>query len=287
MPGFFLRFNLLAVKIECMSKKRRDIPLFKLPIIETHFHLDMLKAESRENIVEKIRQQNIEKMITISTNPENLDEVISIAATYKEIFCTQGLHPHEGKEWNDEVRAHVLRNLKDYKSKKIVAVGEIGLDFYYSKSPHDEQIKAFEEQLQIAVDHNLPVVIHSRDADEETIAVLKNFSSSLKRKGVIHSFTSGLELARFSIAEGFCLGFNGIITFKNAENVRDALRITPLERILLETDSPFLTPDPYRGFENAPYYLPFIAEKIAEVKAVPVEVVLQQAYQNSLNLFEF
>jgi TatD DNase family protein len=141
--------------------------------------------------------------------------------------------------------------------------------------------------LQIAVDHNRPVVIHSRDADEDTIAVLKNFSTTLKRKGVIHSFTSGLDLARFSLNEGFCLGFNGIITFKNAENVRDALRITPIEKILLETDSPFLTPDPYRGVENAPYYLAFVAEKIAEVKNVSLETVLKQAYQNSVNLFQF
>lgn len=271
-----------------MSKKRKDIPLFSLPIIETHFHLDMLKAESRENIVAKCLQQNIQKMITISTSANNLDEVISIAETFPEIYCTQGLHPHDGKEWNESVLAHILKNLKDpKKNKKIVAIGEIGLDYYYSKSPREEQLKAFEEQLQIAVDHNLPTVIHTRDADEDTIAVLKNFSSTLKRKGVVHSFTSGLALAQFAIDEGFCLGFNGIITFKNAENVRDALRITPLERILLETDSPFLTPDPYRGVENAPYYLPFIAEKIAEVKAVDLETILIHAYRNSIELFKF
>ena len=271
-----------------MSKAKREIPIFKLPIIETHFHLDMLKSMSREEVVEKAKNTNIEKMITISTSPDNLDEVISISNSFPEIYCTQGLHPHAGKEWNETVKSHVVRNLGDpNKNKKIVAVGEIGLDFYYSKSPREEQLQAFEEQLQIAVDYNLPVVIHSRDADEDTMAILKNFSSTLKRKGVIHSFTSGLELAQFALDEGFCLGFNGIITFKTAENVRDALRITPLDRILLETDSPFLTPDPYRGFENGPYYLPFIAEKIAEVKAVGIELVLIEAYKNSINLFKF
>jgi TatD DNase family protein len=270
-----------------MSKSRREIPITAHPIIETHFHLDMLKAATREEIVEKTRIHNIEKMITISTNPNNLDEVISISETFPQIYCTQGLHPHEGKEWNDDVKAHVIRNLKNPNNKKIVAVGEIGLDFYYSKSPRDEQIKAFEEQLQIACDFNLPVVIHSRDADEDTIAVLKNFSTTLKRKGVIHSFTSGLGLAQFTLDEGFYLGFNGIITFKNAENVRDALRITPMNRVLLETDSPFLTPDPYRGVENAPYYIPFIAEKIAEVKSVSLDEVLTQAYKNSVDLFHF
>ena len=269
-----------------MSKSRREIPIPVLPIIETHFHLDMLKAASREEIVEKTKAHNIQKMITISTNPNNLDEVISIAEKFPQIYCTQGLHPHEGKEWNNDVKTHVIKNLNT-KNKKIVAVGEIGLDFYYSKSPREEQLKAFEEQLQIACDFDLPVVIHSRDADEDTIAVLKNFSLTLKRKGVIHSFTSGLELAKFSLNEGFYLGFNGIITFKNAENVRDALRITPMEKFLLETDSPFLTPDPYRGFENAPYYLPFIAEKIAEVKNTTLDEVLTHAYKNSINLFKF
>lgn len=271
-----------------MSKKKREIPILELPIIETHFHLDMLKADSRDEVVKKCLQHNIEKMITISTSANNLDEVIAIAETYPLIYCTQGLHPHDGKEWNDDVKAHVLKNINDPKrNQKIVAIGEIGLDYYYSKSPREEQLKAFEEQLQIAVDHNLPTVIHTRDADEDTIAVLKNFSSSLKRKGVVHSFTSGLALAQFALDEGFCLGFNGIITFKNAENVRDALRITPLNRILLETDSPFLTPDPYRGVENAPYYLPFIAEKIAEVKGVSLEEVLKSAYKNSVDLFKF
>lgn len=270
-----------------MSKSRPEIPIPSHPIIETHFHLDMLKAFTREEIVAKTQVHNIEKMITISTNPNNLDEVISIAETFPQIYCTQGLHPHEGKEWNDDVKAHVIRNLSNPKNKKILAVGEIGLDFYYSKSPRDEQIKAFEEQLQIACDFNLPVVIHSRDADEDTISVLKNFSTTLKRKGVIHSFTSGLGLAQFALDEGFYLGFNGIITFKNAENVRDALRITPLDRILLETDSPFLTPDPYRGVENAPYYLPFIAQKIAEVKNTTLEIILAEAYKNSIALFKF
>lgn len=271
-----------------MSKKRRDIPTYPHPIIETHFHLDYLKAHSKEEILSLAHQHNIEKMITISVSPENVDAVIELANTYPEVYCTQGLHPHEGSEWTSEIKQKILNNLNDKaKNKKIVAIGEIGLDFYYSKSPHNEQIAAFEEQLQMAVDHDLPVVIHSRDADADTESILKNFSSLLKRKGVIHSFTSGLGLAQFALNEGFCLGFNGIITFKNAENVRDALRITPLDRILLETDAPFLAPDPYRGVENAPMYLPFIAEKIAEVKAVAIDEVLMKAYQNSVNLFRF
>jgi len=140
---------------------------------------------------------------------------------------------------------------------KMVAVGEIGLDYHYNNSPPEIQRSAFERQLQIACDQDLPVVIHTRDADEDTKAILKNFSSKLKRKGVVHSFTSTLELAEFVLSEGFYIGFNGIITFKKAENVQEVVKITPVERILFETDSPFLTPVPHTGKENAPFYLQF------------------------------
>lgn len=269
------------------SKKRRDIPDYQLPIIETHFHLDMLKAFSAEEIIEKCRTHNIEKMITISTSEENFDTVVELSHRYPELYCTQGIHPHDGSEWNQEAREHIKRNLDNKQNTKIVAIGEIGLDYYYTKSPREDQIKSFEEQLQLACDYNLPVVIHTRDADEDTISVLKNFSSKLSKKGVIHSFTSGLDLCDFCLKEGFSIGFNGIITFKSAQNVRDALNIVPPERILLETDSPFLTPEPYRGVENAPYYLPFVAEKIAETKGLSVEKILEITYQNAKNLFRF
>ena len=267
------------------SKKRRDIPDYQLPIIETHFHLDMLKAFSADEIIEKCRTHNIEKMITISTSEENFDTVIELSHRYPELYCTQGIHPHDGSEWNQEAREHIKRNLDNKNNTKIIAIGEIGLDYYYTKSPREDQIKSFEEQLQLACDYNLPVVIHTRDADEDTISVLKNFSTKLSKKGVIHSFTSGLDLCDFCLKEGFSIGFNGIITFKSAQNVRDALNIVPPERILLETDSPFLTPEPYRGVENAPYYLPFVAEKIAEVKGLSVEKILDITYQNAKNLF--
>lgn len=268
-----------------MSKKRRDIPTYS-PIIETHFHLDMLKNLTHDEVLGFSKTHNIEKLITIATSPDNLDQVFELAKLHPNVFCTQGVHPHEGSEWTDEVDAHIRKNLST-KNPKIVAVGEIGLDYYYNKSPREPQINAFEKQLQIAVDFDLPVVIHTRDADEDTIAVMKNFSSKLKRKGVVHSFTSGLALAQFALDEGFCLGFNGIITFKNAENVRDALRLAPINQILLETDAPFLTPEPYRGVENAPHYLPFVAEKIAEVKGVTLDELLPQIYKNSVDLFRF
>lgn len=267
-----------------MSKPRPSIPLYSWPIIETHFHLDYLKHLSADEIVIASHKQNIEKLITIAVSPDNLENVISLIDQFPTLFGTQGIHPHNAKDWNQEVKEKINSNLTH---KKIVAVGEIGLDYHYSKSPRENQLIAFEEQLQMAVDHHLPVVIHTRDADEDTIAIIKNFAPHLKRGGVIHSFTSGLELAKIAIDLNFYIGFNGIITFKNAHNVREALHLTPVENILLETDAPFLTPEPYRGVENAPYYLPFIAQKIAIEKNISVENLLLQVYQNSKNLFNF
>jgi TatD DNase family protein len=164
-------------------------------------------------------------------------------------------------------------------------VGEIGLDYFYDNADRDVQRDVFRRQLQIACDTDRPVVIHSREADDDTIDILKEFEGTLKRRGVIHSFTSGPGLAQYALDEGWCLGFNGITTFNKAENVRDIVRMAPIEQILLETDSPFLTPVPYRGKENAPFYIPFVAEKIAEVKQLPLENVLATTYDNSLRTF--
>lgn len=266
-----------------MSKKRRrEIPIFEKPIIETHFHMDYLKDLSSAQLLEKSIAHNIEKFITISVSSENIQSAFQLSQDHKLVFCSQGIHPHEAKGWTKECEELIRKNATD---SKVVALGEMGLDYYYTKSPKEKQIEVFEKQLDLACELDLPVVIHTRDADEDTITVLKKYSSKLKRKGVIHSFTSSVELARFAISEGFCLGFNGIITFKTAQNVRDVLEETPLNRILIETDAPFLTPDPYRGKENAPYYLPFIAEKIAEVKKLDIDVVLSACYENSERVF--
>ncbi len=265
-----------------MSKKKRDIPIFDHPIFETHCHLDYLKERTTEETIALACEKGIDRFITISVSPNNLDGVIEIAKAHTNVFCTQGLHPHEAKHWNEEVEAKILKNSE---FEKVVAIGEIGLDFHYNNSPKEKQIEVFRRQLEIAIERELPVVIHSRDADPETIEVLEEMAPKMKKKGVIHSFTSGPELAKKAIELGFCLGFNGIITFKNAQAVRDIVELTPIDKILLETDSPFLTPTPYRGQENGPQFLPFIAEKVAEIKEVTVDELLKVAYQNSLREF--
>lgn len=251
-------------------------------LIETHCHLDYLKAEPLEEILKKISEADIAKIITIGVDPDNLDRAMELSSTYDNVYFTQGIHPHDAKDFTqiefDKISTRVTL-------PKMVAVGEIGLDYHYNNSPQNIQRDVFEKQLQIACDYDLPVVIHTREADEDTKSILRNFSSHLKRKGVVHSFTSTLDLAEFVLEEGFYLGFNGIITFKKAENVQQAVKITPIDKILFETDSPFLTPVPHRGKENAPYYLPFIANKIAELKDIDIETLKGQVLSNSFNCF--
>lgn len=264
-----------------MSKKT-PIPIFNLPLIDSHCHLDYLKLQQPAQTVADALKVNVSKMISIAVSKDNLASVISIANDNKAVYASQGIHPHQAAEYDGAVEQFIVQNLSH---PKVVAVGEIGLDYYYNHAAKSAQFHAFESQLELAIEHDLPVIIHSRDADADMQAILANYSSSMPKKGVIHSFTAGLGLAKFCLAEGFYLGFNGICTFKNAENVRQVLAITPLKKLLLETDAPYLTPVPYRGKENAPQYLPFIAEFIANFKGIEIEDLLEQVYANSEDLF--
>lgn len=265
-----------------MSKNKREIPQFNSPIIETHCHLDYLKQESLDVLLERCESVGIERIITIAVSPDNQKTVRDLTEQHPMIYGTQGVHPHDAEKYTRDTEDEIRECLS---LEKIRAVGEIGLDYYYEHAPKKVQREVFERQLQIAVDADKPVVIHSRDADEDMQAILANFSSTLQKRGVIHSFTAGIDLANYCLDEGFCLGFNGICTFNKAENVRQVISHASIEQILLETDAPYLTPVPYRGEENAPYYLPFVAEKIAEVKNLSIETVLESTYQNSVKTF--
>jgi len=252
-------------------------------IIETHCHLDYLKSDSIDALIQKAKDVGIEKIITIGVDPDNLDVAQRISDEHDLIYFSQGIHPHDAKNASGvEFQKIISRS----SLKKMVAVGEIGLDYHYDNSPRDIQRKVFETQLQIASDHNLPVIIHTREADEDTMDILKNFTGVLKKRGVVHSFTSGKILAEWVLRENFYLGFNGIITFKKAENVQEIVRMTPLQQILTETDSPFLTPVPHRGKENAPHYLPYVIGKIAELKNENLDNVIKVTFENALKCFQ-
>jgi len=260
-----------------------DSPTIDSPLVDSHCHLDFPDfADDLDGVVARAKDAGIGWMLTISTHITKFDQVRAVAEQFDNIWCSVGIHPHEAAR-EPEVDAVQLQTLADH--SKVIGLGETGLDYFYDNADRAIQREVFRRQLQIACDNDRPVVIHSRDADEDTIAILKEFELSLKRRGVIHSFTSGPGLARYALDQGWNLGFNGITTFNKAENVRDIVRMAPISQILLETDAPFLTPVPYRGRENAPFYLPFVAEKIAEVKELPLEEVIIQTYQNSLRTF--
>ncbi len=251
-------------------------------IIETHCHLDYLDQTELAKTLELCQSVQVDQIITIAVSPDNLDEVLRLSDSHPQVFCTQGIHPHESKFFTPDVELKIKQNSVH---KKVVAIGEIGLDYHYNHSLKETQIEVFEKQLQLAVEANLPVVVHTREADEDCKIVLKKFASKLKRKGVLHSFTSSLELAELALGLGFYIGFNGIITFKNAQNVRDVLKIMPLDRIIFETDSPYLTPVPFRGVKNHPYYLPFIIREASTILGLSESELTKFSTNNAKSLF--
>ena len=266
-----------------MSKNKRPIPVFEHPLIETHCHLDYLESEhDLQQVIQRAREVNIANIVTIAVSPNNLDRVHAIASEHDGVFCTQGVHPHEADHYDDATDARIRDRMEE---AKVVAVGEIGLDYYYDHADRATQRAVFARQCQIAIDHDMPVVIHTREADADTMAILSEMAPHMGRKGVVHCFTSSLELGHFCLEQGFHLGFTGIVTFNKADNVRAMVAETPVTQMLLETDSPYLTPVPYRGKTNAPYYLPFIAERIADIHQIPVEELIAQTTANARGLF--
>lgn len=271
-----------------MAKQKPEIPCFGPVIHETHCHLDYLEAVALEEVLTTARGVGVDRIITIAVSPDNLAKVRAIAEHHPGVYCTQGIHPHEANDYSDSVDARIRTALSEQQAsatKTIVAVGEIGLDYYYDHSDRKIQRQVFQRQLEIAIEYHLPVVIHARDADDDTSDILKEMSPDLKCKGVIHSFTAGTLLAETALELGFHLGFNGIVTFNKADNVRHVLSETPIDRILLETDAPYLTPVPYRGVTNEPKYLPFIAQKVSDIKAIEVIDLIEKTTQNAERLF--
>jgi len=220
-------------------------------------------------------------MISISIDGNNMPIAKSFTTQFEGVYASMGVHPHEAKTWCEANRDFILANQHD---PKIVAIGEIGLDYHYEYSSKQEQWKAFEEQLSLAVQTQLPVIIHTREAEDDTMAIIRPYIGKIPSI-VFHSFSSSLDLADFATGHGCYLGFNGMITFKNAENVRAALSLAPLELIVVETDAPYLSPVPHRGHENHSARLPHIAKKVAEIKKISLSQLEAILWQNSLRLF--
>ena len=257
-------------------------------LIDTHCHLDMLKVEIPV-ILSSAKEAGVEKVITISVDEESQKRVLELTRKWPNVFGTLGVHPHSASEYHpgisDQIRnAFSEQKLRDQnESPKLLAIGEAGLDYHYLYSPKEAQMNAFREQLELAEELDLPLVMHTREAEQDTLDILKNLSPS--RKGVAHSFTGSLEMAKELVEMGWYLGINGIVTFKNAEDLRQVVLHTPLERLLLETDSPYLSPVPFRGRPNAPERVSVVCTFVAELLGMEENELSKQMTQNAQELF--
>ena len=247
--------------------------------IDTHCHLSREDYDDIDKVIEENKNANIDKIVVSGCSRESIEEVMDLKDRYDMVYVTIGYHP----EYADTVTESDLDYLKSLLGeKKVVGIGEIGLDYHYTKENKDKQIWLFEEQLKIAEEFNLPVVIHSRDATMDTINTLKKY----KVKGIIHCFSGSLETANIYISMGFLLGIGGVVTFKNSK-LKDVVKEVPSESIVLETDSPYLAPVPFRGKINSSKYLEYIANFIAEIKNISVEELAEITSRNASSLFDF
>lgn len=253
-------------------------------LIDSHAHIQGKEyAGEVDAVVARARAAGVETIIAVggAGDMSSNNEAVALAAQFANIYATVGMHPHDAKDVGDDE----LRALRELTSQpKVIAVGETGLDFYYNHSPHDVQRRVFAQFIDMARETELPIVVHERDAAREVAELLRSEGSG-KLRGVIHCFTGDYEAARTYLDLGFYLSFTGIITFKNAEPLREVVRQVPLERIFVETDSPFLTPVPHRGKRNEPAYVRFVAETIAKVKGVELAEVARQTTANVKTLF--
>ncbi len=248
--------------------------------IDIHTHLNMLEDEPAVSI-QKAKDNGVEKLITIGTGPDDHPIVLDLAQKYyPDVFCTLGVHPHDAKDYTQSVREYLLANAV---KKEVVAIGEIGLDYYYNNSGQDEQRMVFRDQLKIAKQLGLPVEIHTRDAEEDTISILQEFDGEVT--GLIHCFTGTQWLADEALKLGLNISISGVVTFKNANALRDVVKSLPLDRIHVETDSPFLTPVPFRGKKNTSAFVVHTAEKVAELKGVTMDELAKITKENALKMF--
>ena len=229
---------------------------------DTHSHIFNEYYDDIDKVIKEAHEVGVEKVIVSSTNYVNSKEIIELGKKYEEVFISLGVHPEDVLEGFDKVEKLLEENLDN---KKLIAVGEIGLDYYYSKENKEKQIILFEKQLEFAEKHNLPVIVHSREATLDTITSLKKYNV----RGVIHCFSGSIETAKEYIKMGFYIGVGGVVTFKNT-NLKDVIKEIPVERILLETDSPYLSPEPYRGKQNSPKNISVIANYISNLKCIEI-----------------
>lgn len=258
-------------------------------LIDSHCHLNFKDFESDlDQVIEHAKQAGILGMLTVNTQLSEALEIQAIADRYKNVFCSVGIHPCEAKNhsYDDFERANQIKSFLNH--PKVAALGETGLDYYYEMDSREVQISSFKTHLELAQEFDLPVIIHTRDANQDTIDSIKSVQNNNKNKtirGVFHCFTGTQELAAQALDLGFYISFSGIVTFKNAKDLQEVATTIPMDRLLVETDAPYLAPNPHRGKRNEPAYTKHTAQFIADLRSIPYEELACQTTDNFFALF--
>lgn len=255
--------------------------------IDSHCHIDGEQFDAdRADVVGRARAAGVAAMLNVGTGDPRTDDfarAVRVAEQYDNVYAAVGVHPHDARLYDDAAENHLVALVES--SSKVVAWGEIGLDYYYDHSPREVQRDVFRRQIRKAAELGLPIIIHSRDADDDTVEILRAECSYDRFRGVMHCFGGTPAMAEALMAIGFYISFAGNVTFKKAENLRASARVVPLERLLLETDSPFLTPIPHRGKRNEPAYARHTAEFLADLFSVPLSDLARHTTANFARVF--
>ena len=252
-------------------------------IVDSHCHLNFPQFKDKlDEIVNRALDKGVSKMLTISTKLNEISNLEDISKAYSEVYNSVGVHPHECKNYKDLCLEDLLKYTKN---PKCIGIGESGLDFYYENSPKELQIELFKIHIEAARKSFLPLIVHTRAADRETIEILQNEMKRGKFAGLIHCFSTSRELAEKAIDLGFYISLSGIITFNKSNELRNIVKELPLNRLLLETDAPYLAPEPYRGKCNEPSYVVHTAERLANIMNVNIDTVAKKTTENFNKLF--
>jgi TatD DNase family protein len=254
--------------------------------IDSHAHIDGPEFDAdRDEIIERARAAGVSTILNVGTGDPHsgaVERAVELGRQHAAVYTAIGTHPHDARLYDDNAEEKIKTLVQ---SERVIAWGEIGLDFHYDDSPRDVQIAVFKRQLHAARECDLPVVIHTREAEVETIEILESDYAGAERSGVFHCFSGGMELAQRAIELGFMISFSGIVTFKKADELRAVAKQVPLDRLLIETDCPYLSPIPYRGKRNEPAYVVEVARRLAGIHGVDVEEIGRLTTENFRNFF--
>ena len=254
-------------------------------LIDTHAHLDFPELYNRlDEVLKNALENGVKRIVTISTNLNKIDKIIEISKNYKEVYHTVGVHPNEVLKDKNNSNYEMILNLS--KNEKCVGIGECGLDYHYGNDSKAEQKASFITQIQVSRATNLPLIIHARDADKDMINILENEYKKGPFKAILHCFSSGKDLALCGLNLGFYISFSGIVTFKSAKLIQEIATLIPDDKILVETDAPYLSPTPLRGSVNEPKNCSITAKYLADIRKCEFSTFIDQLYMNSFKIFD-